>query len=317
MNITTLTRRYSRRPLAKPNGVYYLWRFVGNGVRTVRALTTAPQFDDTALIAGKLKKDGIAVAPSDAFLSDAGRRALVVAAEQVLDRSRRVDRDAIEAAMPPDTRTKKFLVHLASFPHGIDPDDPLLKVGLDPRLLEIVATYLGLWPSLYSIGAWLNYPTDAPPELSQLWHRDPEDIKLIKAFIYLSDVDEHCGPFTYIPKTHPFGARNRKARQLQKRSRVDDDRMTATFPPAAWRVCTGPANTMILADTVGYHRGGKPIAGHRILMTFSYTSGTPIDDSGLWLQRPPAWISRAIQKSAVAWLVDGAHRRQIRKQKHQ
>ena len=141
------------------------------------------------------------------------------------------------------------------------------------------------------------------------WHRDPEDLKLVKAFIYLSDVDEQCGPFTYVPKTHPFGARNVKAARLEKNTRVEESRMSGTFPPEAWRVCTGPANTMILADTVGYHRGGKPLAGRRILITFSYTSGIPIEDSGLWLQRMPAWISSGIQKAAVTWLLEPVRRR--------
>ena len=83
MTITSITRRYSRRVLARRNAVYYLWRFVGNGRRTARALTTAPTYDDSRTIAAKLTKDGIVVAPSDAFLSDGGRLALAVAAEHV------------------------------------------------------------------------------------------------------------------------------------------------------------------------------------------------------------------------------------------
>ena len=34
--------------------------------------------------------------------------------------------------------------------------------------------------------------------------------------------------------------------------------MISVLSKDSWIACTGPANTMILADTVGFHRGGKP-----------------------------------------------------------
>ena len=91
---------------------------------------------------------------------------------------------------------------------GTRPDSPLLRLALDEKLLEIVSLYLGMWPRLQSIAAWLNFPSPDQAKHSQLWHRDPEDIKLLKVFIYLDDVDANRGPFSYIPKTHPFGLRS-------------------------------------------------------------------------------------------------------------
>jgi hypothetical protein len=66
-----------------------------------------------------------------------------------------------------------------------------------------------------------------------------------------------------------------------------------------WRVCTGPAGTMIVADTLGLHRGGKPKTGTRLLVTFTYTSGTPMVKRGIRLKGEPDWISSAIQRYAV------------------
>jgi hypothetical protein len=315
VDITAFTKRYSRRGLSKPNAAYYLWRFVGNGTRTLRAKATHPTHPDVPAIAHRLSKDGIAVGPSHQFLSDRGQRALADASAQILDTSRSAETEALITGTGDSDRKKKFLVHLVSYSDGIPADEPLLRVALDPKLLEIVTSYLGMWPSLYSIGAWLNYPTDAPAELSQVWHRDPEDLKLVKAFIYLSDVGESSGPFTYIPKTQPFGARNTKARNLDRKTRrVQDSQMT--FPPEAWKVCTGPANTMILADTVGYHRGGKPTIGRRTLVTFTFTSGTPIDDSGLWLRDRPVWATSGMQRAAVRWLLDGQRRSRPGRKRH-
>ena len=139
------------------------------------------------------------MAETDRFLTEGGRAALAEASSRILatansDRVRR-----IVAGNETNEDKKDFLINLVKYGNGVPPDEPLLKVALDQQLLEIVAAYLEMWPTLFSIAAWLNYPTDQPPAVSQLWHRDPEDLRLIKVFIYLSDVEEHSGPFSYIP----------------------------------------------------------------------------------------------------------------------
>jgi hypothetical protein len=298
--ITRLTRRFERRPLAKPNLVYFLWRFAANGMRAYRALATPVSYSDTPSIAQELTEQGIVVGPSDRFLGDEGRRALSRAVHKILDASRSDAVKAIVAGLARANRKKDFRIDLIS--HGISAESPLLKAALDQKLLEIVAAYLGLWPSLHSIGGWLNYPTTAPAPSSQLWHHDPEDLKIIKVFIYLADVNEENGPFTYIPGTHPFGANVAEAEKYGKQERLVDDQIGGVFSPHLWRVCTGPANTMILADTLGYHRGGKPSAGTRILVTFTYTSGTPLVEPSIWLKGTPDWISSDIQRWAVKQL---------------
>jgi hypothetical protein len=146
----------------------------------------------------------------------------------------------------------------------------------------------------------LNFPTPAEAIESQLWHRDPEDLRLIKTFIYLDDVDARRGPFSYIPKTHPFGARASANPLHVHRKRITDEEMRATVPDQYWLTCTGPAGTMILADTVGFHRGGKPEVGNRILITLTYTSGTPFGKGSLRCEPAPAWASSAIQRFALA-----------------
>ena len=297
--ITALTRRFKRRPLAKRNLAYFLWRFAANGVRAYRALATPPSFSDTAAIARELIEQGIVVGPSDGFLSAGGRREMSRAAARILDASRQVKVQAILAGAAPARRRKSFRIDLSSY--AIPAHNPLLKVALDPKLLEIVAAYLGMWPSLHSVGAWLNYPTDAPAASSQLWHHDPEDLKILKVFIYLNEVKEENGPFTYIPGTHPFGSKVAAAKEHKTKAAADDE-ISRVFGPGTWRVCTGPAQTMILADTLGYHRGGKPSAGTRLLITFTYTSGTPLMQPPIWLEGTPDWIQSDIQRVAVKQL---------------
>jgi hypothetical protein len=303
--LTLLTRR-KRDVLTKRNFTYVWWRFVTNGARSYRAMFVRTSHSDVPAIARELTDHGIVVGPSDRFLTDEGRSALVEASDQILRASRS---EAVEAAVagaaPRMNQKKQFRADLVSTSDGLVADGALFRLALDEKLLEIVGRYLGLWPSLHAVAAWLNYPTDAPPQVSQLWHRDPEDIKIIKTFIYLADVDDQCGPFTYVPGTHPFGPVAHRG----VKPRSSDERMSVVFPPNAWRTCTGAANTMILADTVGFHRGGKPTSGTRILITFTYTSGTPLTNRQLWIKGTPTSRLSSIQQYALKGLPQGRNKK--------
>ena len=156
-----------------------------------------------------------------------------------------------------------------------------------------------MWPRLHAIKALLNYPTPGDARHSQLWHRDPEDVRQIKVFIYLTDVDEQNGPFCYIPRSQPFGSKASIDPECSNPKRITDAEMSRAIPQSAWVSCTGPAGTMILADTVGFHRGGRVMTGTRVLINLTYTSGTPFGPSPLKFQGVPSWASHEIQRYAL------------------
>ena len=94
------------------------------------------------------------------------------------------------------------------------------------RLLDIANTYLGMWAKLEYVDVWYTPPSTGRAPSSQRWHRDFNDRHLLKAFLYLVDVDEETGPFEYVPRTAP-GQRARPPlavasarRQLSARRRV-------------------------------------------------------------------------------------------------
>src|SRR5207237_47956 len=75
-------------------------------------------------------------------------------------------------------------------------DDPWLRFGLNPRLLDIANTYLGMWAKLEYVDVWYTPAAGAGErQSSQRWHRDFNDRHLLKAFLYLVDVDRDAGPF--------------------------------------------------------------------------------------------------------------------------
>ncbi len=170
---------------------------------------------------------------------------------------------------------KDYLVHVVDMKEKTPSDSPFLRLALDENILGTVAEYLGMMPQLHAIGAWLNFPADKDAKASQLWHRDPEDLHTIKVFVYLDDVSSEQGPFSYIKQTQPLGALSDKEPIHAHPRRVLDEEMDKTFPRDSWTSCTGDKGTMIIADTVGFHKGGLVRDGHRLLITFTYTSGMP------------------------------------------
>jgi hypothetical protein len=286
-----------RTAVTSPNLPYLLWRYVANGARTGKVLFRKPDAQIKSVI-DEMNRSGVVVDRSASFLSSKGQSLLDSLSSQILAVARS-DETKFKMENAPGQKKESFLIHLVpqEQEHGADSD--LLKLALDPKLLGIVSSYLGMWPRLHAINVWLNFATTDDAKESQLWHRDPEDMRTVKAFIYLADVDENRGPFSYIPGSQPFGALSGAVPSSVHDGRITDEEMAAAIPPEKWLACTGTAGTMVLADTIGYHRGGKPKQGERILISFSYTSGTPMSRRKLNVPNVPHWADE-VQRAALA-----------------
>ena len=208
---------------------------------------------DRALL-DELRERGIAIRPFDEVFRDRARfEELRAIAER-------------REAQKEGTAAKEFLERL--MPARVEAGGPFVALALEPQVVALANAYVGMHSYLRGLEMWRNLPTDEPPKLSQLWHRDWDDVVNLKLFVYLSDVTEESGPFTFAPGTQPGGPR-----QLDVKDRLSDDEMAERIPREEWVVCTGPPGTVVLADTCGYHKGGKPTKGDRLLWTAQFTSG--------------------------------------------
>ena len=110
--------------------------------------------------------------------------------------------------------------------------------------VPLARDYLGTTPRLYSINAFWTRPGVNPPiGYLQGWHRDYDDKKFVAIFIYGSDVMiDQDGPHCF-----RMGTQN-----------------GADFGPI--KTVFGVAGTAFAADTRGYHMGGKPLRGERLLI---------------------------------------------------
>src|SRR5713226_5599489 len=98
---------------------------------------------------------------------------------------------------------KVYLFELLGNRPELDPTSIYVRFALQKSLLQVANAYFGMYTVLRLYNVWLNFPTQHPPRESQLWHFDPGDRLILKAFVYLSDVDDGTGPFSYVPRSHP------------------------------------------------------------------------------------------------------------------
>jgi len=168
---------------------------------------------------------------------------------------------------------KEFLVRKNSRDEHLGPDDPWLRLGINPRLLDLANAYLGMWSKLEYVDVWYTAPAGTDERrASQRWHRDFNDRHLLKAFVDLVDVDEATGPFEYVPRSAPGG----ELEQLWPWRPLGEN-----YPPEdefAERVngrsvtFTAPKGTVILCNTSGFHRGGFATSKARVLATLTWDS---------------------------------------------
>jgi hypothetical protein len=166
--------------------------------------------------------------------------------------------------------------------------------ALQRPVLDVANAYFGAFSVLTHCQVWHNFVAAGAPSQSQLWHRDPEDRHILKLFLYLSDVDEGAGPFTYARGSH------RHPNQVAPHARLDgqtarsnDAELAQLVPADRWLTAFGSRGTMVFADTRGYHKGGWGLRAERIVYVCQFlcgaAQGIPTRDYHLGRVAPPAF----------------------------
>lgn len=159
----------------------------------------------------------------------------------------------------------------------IDVNSPFGRFSLGPAVLDIVNAYLGTCSKLihFDLAATHVMPLGAKPMKSQRWHRDPGLKRIVKTFLYLSDVDEASGPFTYVLASHAGGRWGGLFPQPQFGRHglyPAEGAVDQTVPAYDIKACTGRAGTVIFCDTTGLHKGGYSVSKSRVMYTSVYVA---------------------------------------------
>jgi hypothetical protein len=219
-----------------------------------------------------------------------------VQSEDVQEYINRFKNKETAGGFAPDHYAKKYLYRKYNVDRKneqIKNSDTFLNFGIEERMLDIVAEYLGRYPKLRMIDLWYNIAVgeDAPTH-SQNWHRDGEDTELVKVFLYFNDIDENAGPFTYVPDSHLKGQYgdlwpgDTVLKHMYGGVYPDTKELEEKFSKEEMKVCTGKAGTLIFCDTYGLHKGGHCKTKDRILGNWVYTTPSSFCENVTSYEKP-------------------------------
>lgn len=178
--------------------------------------------------------------------------------------------------------------------------ETLNQIILDPKVLEVASQYLGAEPVLYQTSLyWSLPPTDEETlkkkfQTKPHFHYDIGDYRSLVLFIYLTDVDEQCGPHIVIEGTH----RKKTFRQLLTRF-LSDEKAYRRYSERI-KVIQGVSGEGFFEDLTCYHKRSAATK-KRLMLTVSYMlQRTPLTDSAAMssqLSDSEESIARLVQTS--------------------
>ncbi len=174
---------------------------------------------------------------------------------------------------------KPFLKELWEMFPLVNFDNPFVALALNSKILEIVNGYSELFSKLRLFSLNITVPVGGDVEAikSQRWHRDPEDKKMCKVFLYLNDVDEQAGPFMYVSGSQYGGPwRDIFPQRPPKGFYPPPGSVEKKIPIGNIKTITGKAGTLVFCDTSGLHKGGLAISKERIMFTAGYNSSASL-----------------------------------------
>ena len=140
----------------------------------------------------------------------------------------------------------------------------VLTLANTPTIIRMAIDYLGCLPTISTIGIRWSFPGANEEATTQAFHRDPDDWRFFKLFVYMTDVDEESGPHLYVPRSH-LTAGSIYAR------RFDLTDIETTYGKNSITAVTGPARTTFVADTYGVHAGPIPKSKPRLMLEVGYS----------------------------------------------
>ncbi|MPR35413.1 hypothetical protein [Salmonirosea aquatica] len=168
--------------------------------------------------------------------------------------------------------------HVANF-HRLDlvKNKKILEIANDPGILRIVQEFLGATPTISNVNMWWSIAGKSKAEHAQLFHRDVDDLKFCKLFVYLTDVGPNDGPHTYVKGSS-------STNKLTKIRRYQDQEVVDAFGSENVIDFCRPKGSFFLVDTYGFHKGTLPVDNNRLLLQIQYSLNpigienyTPVD----------------------------------------
>ncbi len=192
--------------------------------------------------------------------------------QRIADECMTLQQEYQEANRREQTRHKTIWNYLSDIRYaGKKPDetDPLVQYALSPPILNVATSYLGEIPWLRYVILTESIYQPGEATYSQKWHLDFDDARMLKLFVYLSDVrSPEDGPFRLINRDASAHVRNSFFRR-----HLSDEEVFSDVSHKDVVDMFGQRLSSFIVDTSRvYHCGSRMMQGHsRLLYTALYT----------------------------------------------
>lgn len=147
-------------------------------------------------------------------------------------------------------------------------NDYIQSLLCDPFLLTAATRYLGVFPVITKPEMWWDTDFVAQGIRPRPFHVDSGCLRWLKVGINLTDTTLESPHFVYVKGSHrPNKTTRALTKRLVSRMNLSDQEVTAVCPEKIVHV-TGPAGSIMLADTRGIHKGELSMRGHRLILYF-------------------------------------------------
>ena len=141
---------------------------------------------------------------------------------------------------------------------------PIMDLANDSAILDIVQSFLKAKPTISNINMWWSMGERNQAKDAQLFHRDVDDFRFLKLFIYLTDVSAYNGPHTFVEGSS-------SSSKLLKIRRYEDNEIIDVFGKDKIIEFIRPKGSAFIVNTYGFHKGLLPLQGNRLLLQIQYS----------------------------------------------
>ncbi|WP_137388685.1 phytanoyl-CoA dioxygenase family protein [Rhodoligotrophos defluvii] len=147
----------------------------------------------------------------------------------------------------------------------------IMRLAVSRPILDSVSAYLGEVPIVSQISVLVSPPNESQIG-SQLYHLDFADEKQVKLFVYVHEVGEENGPFTFVPVAES----EKLVRQFNyDRGRLTLEQVDSAIGKQGQVQVMGPPGTAVLVDTSRcMHYGSNRNKTTRVALLIQYTPHT-------------------------------------------